>query len=296
MASKRAYYREFRAMYDSLTKMFYPRVEKALRQQVKFFTDYYKDASYITPGIIDEKPLEKAIAKMHVTAAINNAVRTEKYLESYKKADKETLNLWKRVVLQYLNDNGLNQLAIEITGTLKKEIQKVIDKGIREGWGVDKIVKELNDAKFPKWMAQRIVRTEINKASNTGAMVAAADSDLELNKEWISAQDNRTRRLFRDQYDHLTMDGKVVGFDERFIVPSTKTIDAMLYPGDPEASAGNLCNCRCTVAMIPKRDAEGQLIRRTQPSPNVFRRLLDQAVSIGTTGLLIYQLLENEAD
>lgn len=296
MASRVKYYREFRAMYDSLTKMFSPRVEKALRKQVKFFTDYYKDADYITPAIINEKPLEKALAQMHVTAAINNAIRTDKYLSSYKKADNAQLNIWKQVVLQYLNENGLNQLAIEITVTLKKEIQKVIEKGIREGWGVDKIVRELNDAKFPKWMARRIVRTEINKASNTGAMIAAADSDLEMDKKWISAIDNKTRRIPRDQYDHLTMDGTVIGFDERFIVPSTKTIDAMLYPGDPAASAGNLCNCRCTVAMIPKRDAEGQLIRRTTPSPNIFRRLLDQAVTVGFAGLLITQLLENEAD
>lgn len=296
MASKAKYYREYSAMYNSLTKMFAPRIEKALRKQVKFFTDYYKDADYITPAIIDEKPLERALAKMHVTAAINNAIRTDKYLSSYKKASKEQLNIWKQVVLEYLNQNGLNQLAIEITDTLKKQIQKTIEKGVREGWGIDKIVRELNDAKFPKWMAARIARTEINKASNLGAMVAAADSDIEVDKEWISAIDNRTRRIPRNQYDHLTMDGTVVGFDEMFIVPSTKTIDAMLYPGDPAASAGNLCNCRCTVAMIPKRDENGQLIRRSTPSPNIFRRLLDQAVSIGFAGLLISQLLENEAD
>jgi hypothetical protein len=34
----------------------------------------------------------------------------------------------------------------------------------------------------------------------------------------------------------------------------------ILYPGDGKASAGNVINCRCTIAFVGKRDADGMLI------------------------------------
>ena len=143
-------------------------------------------------------------------------------------------------------------------------------------------------------MAVRIVRTEMNKAANTGAMVAAASSNVEIEKKWNSAQDNRTRRIPRNQYDHLFMNGVKVGYDERFVVPSTKTVDAMLYPGDPSASAGNLCNCRCMVSFQAKRDANDDLIPLKQPKNNPFSDLLKQAAAAGITSYLVNQLLTNE--
>ena len=38
-------------------------------------------------------------------------------------------------------------------------------------------------------------------------------------------------------------------------------MDELAYPGDPKGRAGNVINCRCTVGIIPKRDASGSLIR-----------------------------------
>jgi hypothetical protein len=33
-------------------------------------------------------------------------------------------------------------------------------------------------------------------------------------------------------------------------------------PGDPRATAGNLINCRCTIARRLKKDANGKFIRK----------------------------------
>jgi len=52
------------------------------------------------------------------------------------------------------------------------------------------------------------------------------------------------------------MNGKRVGYNEKFNVSGQE----MEYPGDPNASAGNVVNCRCTVAVVPKRDSNGDLI------------------------------------
>jgi hypothetical protein len=113
---------------------------------------------------------------------------------------------------------------------------------------------------------------------NTGAMLSAATSRVVMDKVWISAQDNRTRRLPRDNYDHLHMKGKQVPYDGVFIVPSTQSIDLMSYPGDSAGSAGNVIQCRCTVAFVPKRDASGnlQLVDLNNPTQrnNIYRSIV----------------------
>jgi hypothetical protein len=65
------------------------------------------------------------------------------------------------------------------------------------------------------------------------------------------------------------MDEVSVPYDGFFIIPSTKTIDAMQFPGDPNASAGNLCNCRCTVVFEPVRDRQGALIPLSARPPQM---------------------------
>jgi len=288
-------YERYRKMYDRLLKMFRPRVERALREQVKIFTEVYSVNQYVTPDIIPSDIITKSLRQLHITAGVNGAKLADKSIQrDIKKADASQEETWIWVINEYLKQNGLTNLSIEITNTLKEQIMKVLIQGNTEGWGVDKIVSKLNDSTFPRWMAVRIVRTEMNKAANTGAMVAAASSNVEIEKKWNSAQDNRTRRIPRNQYDHLFMNGVKVGYDERFIVPSTKTVDAMLYPGDPSASAGNLCNCRCMVSFQAKRDANDDLIPLKQPKNNPFSDLLKQAAAAGITSYLVNQLLTNE--
>lgn len=277
-------YSAYRRMYERLVILYRPRVERALRAQIKFFTDAYQEAQYVTPDIIPPSIISKSLLQLHVTAGINGARLTKKEIKRQLKS--EETNKWAYVIEEYLKQHGLDQLSIEITNTLREQIKKVLIKGNHEGWGVDKMVRELNTSRFPRWMAIRIVRTETNKAANTGAMVAATDSGIDLEKQWVSSQDSRTRYIPRNQYDHLVMNGRRVDMNERFIVPSTKTVDAMLYPGDPEASAGNLCNCRCRCVFIPKRDGEGNPIEAPVSSDNPFEKLLQQAEALGLHGSL----------
>ena len=116
------------------------------------------------------------------------------------------------------------------------------------------------------------------------------------------------------------MNGKTIGFDQRFIVPSTKSIDAMLHPGDPDASVGNLVNCRCTLVFVPVRTKEGDVVSLETGKPvdegvgtdlvsdggggvavlnrartNIFTELLRQVATIEITQWIINNILtENE--
>jgi len=112
-----------------------------------------------------------------------------------------------------------------------------------------------------EYQAQRIVRTEATSAANEGIMQSAQDifPKSSLVKEWVSSQDGRTRAFTRgDKSDHLNMNGKVVGFDETFAVPELARVVQMKKPADfrSGASAHNIVNCRCSIAVYPKEGAE----------------------------------------
>ncbi len=68
----------------------------------------------------------------------------------------------------------------------------------------------------------------------------------------------------------------MIDFKERFLVPIYRShgklmiqegVDLMSGPGDVHASAGNVCNCRCTLAFKAKRDENGRLIRKASTTP-----------------------------
>jgi len=94
------------------------------------------------------------------------------------------------------------------------------------------------------------------------------------------------------------MNKKQVGFNELFIVPSTKTIDAMSFPGDPNGSAGNVCNCRCTVVFVPIKNENNEPVslRANVPASgvsNVFMRIAAMASTFGITSQIIDSLIES---
>jgi len=316
---KAAYYRNYKSLYNKLTNTFRPKVEKALWEMIDQFLVHYRIQHHVTPDIIHSAPLKKALKRLCIVGGVSNATVVWKNIKKQVSKGTGNQNLrWSWVINEYLKKHGLEKVTIDITNTLKDQIKSAIIKGQKAGLGVDEIVRSIEDSSFPKWMAARIVRTELNQVMNTGAMVAAADSNIVLNKQWLSTLDNRTRRIPRDQYDHLHMDGTQVTFSDKFIVPSTKTVDAMLYPGDPSASIGNLANCRCTVVFVPARDSNGLPIRIHQNQPSidnsvaqtekpvhqvpagstysVFHELLRTAAEIGVTQFIVNQMLNEDSD
>lgn len=138
-----------------------------------------------------------------------------------------------------------------------------INNGIGQGYDIREISKQIeklvNSRSFYRWQAMRIARTETTAAANYGATIASGSSLYVIEKIWISSNDARTRQIEKgDKHDHLDMHLVTVGEKEAFNVQG----DMMMFPGDPNGSASNVINCRCTVAMKPKRDANGRLVRK----------------------------------
>lgn len=141
-------------------------------------------------------------------------------------------------------------LAEKIQGvgrTLSKEVKRIISGGTNEGLTIPEISAKINDTLLSKtpYEAMRIARTEVHGAAMAGMDAGAAATGLELKKQWLAAEDDRTRPA------HAAADGQTVGMNESFTVDG----EQLRFPGDPYGSAENVIQCRCTTLYIPAEDA-----------------------------------------
>lgn len=124
------------------------------------------------------------------------------------------------------------QTAARINGTLAL--------GVAHGESIPELAARV-DSVFQMAMrrAVTIARTETNRAANAGTNAAgeAINAELPLTKTWLATEDDRTRD------DHAEADGQTVAFDEMFVVGGEEAE----YPCDPNLSAEQSVNCRCTV-------------------------------------------------
>mgnify|MGYP001195743084 FL=1 len=154
-----------------------------------------------------------------------------------------------------------------ISDTTKLQINNILIRGQEKGLGAAEMAAELQSSDLTRWRALLIVRTENAKARNFAQLAAEAESDWVLTRRWSAAHDDRTR------HSHREVDGVIIDTDQKFKVPIYKSIkgqefqvgtDQMTGPGDDTASAGNICNCRCSCILIHKRDANGRLIPKSK--------------------------------
>jgi uncharacterized protein with gpF-like domain len=175
------------------------------------------------------------------------------------------LEVFLRDIVTYLQQPFLLRRIVTVEQTYMGAIFKMIQQRFTEGMGVEQIQREMrrivNRPTFYRWQALRIARTETTAAANFGASRASTTSGLVTVKEWMSAQDARTRRIPKAEFDHYNMDGETVKEHEKFAVPHKwGGVDYLEYPGDPKGQPGNTINCRCTVVRVPLRDANGRLV------------------------------------
>ena len=266
-------------------------IQNAIEAQINY---YIETKSLDLP----KKQLTKVLLGLHMDCAYPMAVQERANIKRAinRKAADAPFNRLEWMVNEYFRKELLTNAVAPITATTRKQIEMVMTQAAVEGWGVDKTVRALRNSDITKNRAELIVRTESTKAANVGKMLGVADMGVAVEKQWISATDIRTRRIPRNQYDHLHMNGKRVPFDAGFVVPSTRSIDLMMYPGDPQGAAGNVCNCRCTVVFVPIRDAVGQVVplRSTIQGGgvgNAFMQIANAAMSFVITRDLIQDLI-----
>ena len=143
----------------------------------------------------------------------------------------------------------------------KRQISACVTSSILQGNSVKGMADDLQ-TKIPTMnrdSAIRTARTAVTNAQNAGRMdsyVAATKMGIEMEREWVSTLDARTRP------EHAEADGQVVGVDEPFIVGGEK----LMFPGDRSGSGWNIYNCRCTqIAKVKGVDTSDAKRRARDP-------------------------------
>jgi HK97 family phage portal protein len=246
----------FDARARSIEEPFYKAMQTAFTKQneevnktIRKACEENKDVGTAIENLYN-KEMDKKLLHTMAGAFFNGlTVGAEHGLELLnKKGVKEISEETRRLFNIWIDTYGLN-LAKDIDDTTKKKLRKALSESIEEGEDLKKRVAkliEVSDEMFAedkKWRAELIARTESCTTMNAGAIELYRSEDISM-KEWISVQDDRTRD------SHLLMDGVVVPITDKFEVPATSQSEGafMEYAGDPSAPAGQVCNCRCTVA------------------------------------------------
>lgn len=133
--------------------------------------------------------------------------------------------------------NGLyNALGVDVA-KLKKTITQEISRGIASSLSYRDIARNIgNVSGAPLSRAKTIARTEghrIQQTSTADAQRTAKAKGADVVKQWDAALDGRTRD------SHRRVDGEVRELDEKFS-------NGLMFPGDPNGSAAEVINCRCT--------------------------------------------------
>jgi len=271
-----------KAAKDNWQNAFERTLENAERASIRDFTNYYKTESDKAIGLmlqknsINEQDLlgvftkdgfgklyEGLYERIGLTFANWYAKNFDKYLKKGVSAN-QFQDPWRAA---FRNEGILigAQRVTLVQGTAKKTLIKVYRQlssdpvFASEGEVVKaKMLRQQFD-KYNKYQAERLVRTEATNAANAATMQSAKDifPGADMQKEWISASDTRTRRLANNDFaDHAVMNGVVVDFDKPFEVPTKRGIEYLMRPGSINGSAGNIINCRCSVAPFPKENAQ----------------------------------------
>ncbi len=212
---------------------------------------------------VSRQSIEKAYYDMYLRIGLMHGERVGKGInKEMKRFEMSSFgDAFRRMLVEWLLRNAGTRIT-SVRETLVDYLIKEIQKGIEDGKTIRDVASEMQklvrSRNFFRWQALRIARTESTAAANYGATVAGDDSGLYLEKVWISSHDGRTRRRPDDKHDHYVMEGVRVDKDKPFDVQG----DFMEFPGDPKGNAANVINCRCTVALRGKRDAQGRLIFR----------------------------------
>jgi uncharacterized protein with gpF-like domain len=155
------------------------------------------------------------------------------------------------IAADYIIGELFRRRVTGVAETTRNQIVNAVARGYEDGLAQDGIGKYILDQvpTFSTYRANMIARTETHGAANAGSLGAAKETGIELRKEWLAAEDERTRPDHKQAGEDYAVDATPgpIGFDEPFMVGGY----AMQYPGDPSGPAHQVINCRCTVAYIP---------------------------------------------
>lgn len=149
--------------------------------------------------------------------------------------------------LQFFLASRALRTTLLVSGTDRAQAAGIVANGFTVGLTQTEIAAQLS-ATFTSvakaFRASMIARTETSIAAAEAQNRAVDEAEVEIVKEWVAINDDRTR----DNHKSPDVDGQIREKEGTFQVG----LDTMRGPHDLSASAGNIVNCRCVLNYIPK--------------------------------------------
>jgi HK97 family phage portal protein len=142
--------------------------------------------------------------------------------------------------------NQLNSQIRDINETTLKQLNDYLIEALSQYDGssektreiVEKIREYYNSVALQR--ARAIAMTTVTSGVNAGTQYALEEIGAKY-KVWLSQRDNKVRE------SHRLLDGEKVPIDGAFRVASRKGEVILRFPGDPNAPAEEVVNCRCYI-------------------------------------------------
>lgn len=264
MKNREQYWTGWELRRTRFEKAWKPRIIAALNNQVRSFVQVIKwqgteQARSNINQIVKFEQLGTIIKALYIRAGLLQANTVYSLVKDVKYRGFGFNQEWTSAIEAYFRMHLLNKAVLPITDTTKEIILKALEEGLNEGLGVDDIVKLIltKTKEINRKRANVIVRTESVRAMNVGSLIGANQSNILLDKVWITAKDERVRS------SHRRLNDVKLEMEDVFS-------NGCAFPGDPNAAAKEVINCRCTLGFVPRR-VNGRVVRKPAVSPFVQR-------------------------
>jgi uncharacterized protein with gpF-like domain len=232
----------------AIERAYQPRIAAELARSYAIMAETFADAGYV-PDVPDHEQRMRDILEDMANVAVRTIggrvlVRAGEKQAPIRLERKDFASTMAKIAMRYIMLEAFRRHIVDIAETTRAQIIAAVQRGYSEGLGqsgVASIVRDLVPS-LSRHRSAVIARTETHGAASYGGFAAAQETGLDLRKEWVAAEDERTRE------DHAAMNGTTIAMGEAFEFPGY----TLMYPGDPSGPPEGIINCRCTLAYVPE--------------------------------------------
>lgn len=281
----RRFWGKHNRMQKKIEAHFVPKMYQAIRQQLETFLKSINDngLNYSRANmfsIVSPMPVIKVLKELYLKSAYVEGNFVLNYLggipeKGVKRVGSPSFSLGfeelSDVIDEYFRIHMLNKSALPITETTRKMIINHLLNQVDSGVPLDTAIENFREYAITGGLgnkaravirANAIVRQESTRALSFGGLIGAYMSGVDVDKIWVTSDDERVRGLpnYPAKYSHVDLD-----LNSSSLLDSFYNGEKIKFPGDPEASIENTGGCRCTMYFREK----------PKPKPRTRRLLID---------------------
>lgn len=172
------------------------------------------------------------------------------------------------VIDSYFEIYLLNKSALPITRTTRKYIIQHLVSEVDSGKDLQQALDDFTNLaitegrEYAPKRARMIALTEGTRALSFGGMIGAYMTGVDVDKVWVTCDDERVRDPNHPMYRHggwpVPFPHTNLDLQESELLGSFYNGENIKFPGDPDASIENTANCRCALYYKKKSDESEQ--------------------------------------